>query len=579
MPSDNDTRGRWPLKRLLGLGFGVALIAGCGELAGFDMSDVVAFARAAGIPTLPDAPELGQQPIIPQDPGINGKAVPLTLAYTSDVHSRVDPFPDDFYYRVYAGKGGYARLATMVANVRRSHPNTLVMDSGDYLQGTPYFNWFKGEVEMKAMSMVGYDAATIGNHEFDNGFQALFRLLPLFKGPLIATNVSSDPALSVPYRVLQAGPLRVGVFGLLAKADGLITPNHFAPARYHDPIATARAAVAKLQHEADVIVALSHMGTVPPWSDEDEGHPECGESCELPEPAITDEVVAERVPGIDVILSGHTHVMIKRPKVIRSGSHRTLIVSPGYGGGYLGVLTAEVRDGDIVRFDNNLVPVDRAAAPDARVESLIAPYRAKLDQSMKDVIGYAVGDFRRYGGKDTESSLNNLIADATFLGARRVDPAVDFAMSSSGTPRNHILAGPIQQEEVFFALPFDSQIVVVDVPGEMIPDLLQLRRRASEPKRHAIANASYAIDPRNDQISRIVINGKPFNPRRTYRVAVTDYMSEGGSGFAMLPGLPRRDTGIIQRDALLDLVKREKQLKPSLGRIRFLTGRDLQAVP
>lgn len=558
------------MRRLLGLSLGVALIAGCGEMVGFDAPLTAFDFGAAGIPTLPTAPDLGQQPILPGQP-ITGDTIPLNLLYTSDVHSRIDPFPDDYYYKVYAGKGGYARIASMVRHLRREQPNTLLLDSGDYLQGTPYFNWYKGEVELKAMSMVGYDATTIGNHEFDNGFQSLFRLLPLFKGPSVLTNVSSQPSLGQRYTVLQAGPLRVGVFGLLTKADGLITPPNFQPAQYHDPVATARAAVAKLREEADVVVCLSHMGTVPPWSEE-EDHAGCGESCEAEEPQVTDEVLAAQVPGIDVILSGHTHVMIKQPKVIRNGNGRTLIVSPGYGGGYLGSLNLAVRDGEVMRYDNNLLPVTRDVQPDGQVENLVAPYRAKLDQTMKDVIGHALGDFRRYGGKETESSLNNLIADATFVAAKRLDAGIDFAMSSSGTPRNYILSGPIAVEEVFYALPFDNQIAVVEVPGEAVVQMLTARRRASEAKRHAISNATYSYDLRNDSISRVMIDGKPLDLGRTYKVAVTEYMADGGSGFSMLPGLPRRMTGVLQRDALLELVKREKQLKPSVGRIRLLAG-------
>lgn len=556
------------IRQGLGLAAGASmlLVAGCGMFGGAPIAngeDLDFHTHGAnGIPTSPGVPKLGQQPVLNQDPSVVNKSVPLTLLYTADVHSRIDPFPDGFYHKTYAGKGGMARIASMARQLKQQNPNSLLLDSGDYLQGTPYFNFFKGEVELQAYQKAGFDAITIGNHEFDNGVPMLRKALGNFTGPIVTTNVTFSPDMGQRYAVLKAGPLRIGLFSLLTEVSGLVTAPNFQTAKYYDPVKVAQAAVEKLSKEADVIVCMSHVGVVPPWSEEEE-------------PAhashkVTDEVIAQKVPGIDVILSGHTHAMVARPLVIKSGNHRTLIVAPGYGGGYLGKLDLVVKNGTVERYDNNLVPLTASVAPASEIENLIAPYRAKMNQTVKQKIGTAQGDFRRYGTNDFESSLNNLMADATLAAARKIDPEVEFGISSSGTPRNYIVSGPITIEDAFYALPFDNKLVILEAKGNTIVEMLTTQRRWTDNKRHSIANASYTLNPTARKISDIVINGKPFDPKKTYKIAVNDYIADGGSGFNMVGGLKRVNTEVLQRDALIDYIKQVGTLFPQTGRIKVL---------
>lgn len=551
----------------IGLVAGASLfLSGCGMFGGAPMAtgheehDFHLHSKKS-IPTTPGVPRLGQQPRLPQDPAIVGKSVPLTLLYTADVHSRVDPFPDGFYHRTYAGKGGLARVATMARQIKQQHPNTLLLDSGDYLQGTPYFNFFKGEVELKAYQQAGYDAITIGNHEFDNGVGMLRQALSHYKGPIITTNVTFSPDLGQRYAVLKAGNLRVGLFSLLTEVSGLVTPPNFQTAKYYDPIKVAQAAVEKLSKEADIIVCMSHVGIVPPWSEED--------PAKYSSTKITDEVIAQRVPGIDVILSGHTHAMVSNPIVIRSGSHRTLIVAPGYGGGFLGKLDLIVKDGQVQRYENKLVPLNGSVAAASDVSKLISPYRNEMNRTIKQQIGTAQGDFRRYSGTEHESSLNNLMADATLAAARKIDPKVDFGISSSGTPRNYIVAGPITIEDAFYALPFDNKVVIVEAKGNTVVQMLTTQRRWTDNRRHAVSNVTYTLHASSRKISDIRIDGKPFNANKTYKIAVNDYIADGGSGFNMVPGLKRINTEVLQRDALIDYIKQVGVLFPQTGRVKI----------
>ena len=534
------------------------------------------------IPLTPGIPALGQQPVIPRDPAVDG-TVNFNLLYTNDIHSRIDPFPKNFYYAFYSGKGGFGRLASAIHGFKAKNPNTLAVDSGDYLQGTPYFNFFKGEAEMRLMDAAGFDAITVGNHEFDNGVQDLQKVLPHYKGSLITTNMTFDRDLGVRYAVKKVGNVRVGMFALITEVNGLIASPNFQGAKYYDPVKVAQAAVAKLRKEADVVVVLSHMGTTPPWSEETEamrrsGDPEAIANADHAddhkegddEAPITDEVLAKMVPGIDVIVSGHTHVMIKRPQVVRNRTGSTYIISSGMGGGYLGQANITLEKGRVTKVNNAMLPLTEAVPVSAPIEGIIAPYRDVVNRTIKEDIGTATGVFKRYGTNDVESSLNNLIADACLAAAKSIKPEVSFAVMSSGTPRNPLPTGNLKVEDCFYALPFDNKIVLMQVTGAKAIEMLTIQRRPTDHKRHSIAGATYTLLKNAGPIEDVRIQGKPVDPNATYWVAVNDYMADGSSGFTMLPGNPRQNTDMLQRDALINYIRAKRTVSPEVGRIKVI---------
>src|SRR5437762_10608896 len=166
----------------------------------------------------------------------------ITVLHTNDTHSQIDPILEND--KQYAGKGGVARRATLVKRIRKENPNTLLIDAGDVLQGTPYFNFYKGEVEYKAMSMIGYDAGTIGNHEFDNGVESLARAMQFANFDIVSSNYDvRGCALENRVKthvVKEVGGVRVGLFGLGISPKGLITDENFAPVKYLDPVPMTR---------------------------------------------------------------------------------------------------------------------------------------------------------------------------------------------------------------------------------------------------------------------------------------------------------------------------------------------------
>src|SRR5438067_11344639 len=175
----------------------------------------------------------------------------ITILHTNDTHSQIDPIADND--KQYGGKGGVARRSMLVKRVRKQNPNTLMIDAGDVFQGTPYFNFFKGEVEYKSMSLIGYDVGTLGNHDFDNGVAALASAMKFATFDFISTNydVRGTPieARVKPYVVRIFGNVRVGLFGLGISPDNLITPENFRGVKYLEPVRMTRGVVRLLREQ------------------------------------------------------------------------------------------------------------------------------------------------------------------------------------------------------------------------------------------------------------------------------------------------------------------------------------------
>ena len=264
----------------------------------------------------------------------------ITILHTNDTHSQIDPLPANDRN---AGKGGVARRATLVKRVRKENPNTLLVDAGDVLQGTPYFNFYKGEVEYKAMSAIGYDAGTLGNHEFDNGVDALAAALKFANFDIISANYDVKGTVLEPlvkrYVVKTVGGIRVGLFGLGISPTGLITPANFKGVTFIDPVLAARDVVKKLREEerCSFVVCMSHLG----YNENNER----GNS-----------FVASQVDGIDFIASGHTHLFMEQPvSQTQPCGAKTLIFEVGKSGIYVGRVDFTFRTGKLVGASGRLL--------------------------------------------------------------------------------------------------------------------------------------------------------------------------------------------------------------------------------
>lgn len=247
----------------------------------------------------------------------------LILLQTSDVHSRLEPITQKGDRNF--DEGGFVRRATFLQQFRKEHRNVLLFDCGDISQGTPYYNLFKGEVEFKLMNEMGYDAVTIGNHEFDFGMENMARLFKMAQFPIVCANYRLDgtplEGLVKPYVVLEKEGLKIGVFGLGARPEGLIQADKCEGVIYEDPVAVSNEVAALLKEEGcDVVVCLSHLGIQ------------------------QDERVIAKTRNIDVWLGGHSHTFMKKPKTyLNADGKEVTLMHSGKSGVRVGRLDLTLR--------------------------------------------------------------------------------------------------------------------------------------------------------------------------------------------------------------------------------------------
>jgi 5'-nucleotidase len=272
----------------------------------------------------------------------------ITILHTNDVHSQIDPLPANDRN---AGKGGAARRATLVKRIRAENANTLLIDAGDSFQGTPYFNFYKGEVEYKAMSAIGYDVGTLGNHDFDNGVEGLAAAMKFANFEFVSANYdvrgTAIESRVKPYVVRELGGVRVGIFGLGISPTGLITPENFKGIKYYDPVKVSHGAVRVLREKerCAMVICASHLGYYPnPKGDE-----------------VGDTQVAAQVDGIDFIASGHTHTFMQQPVLAKQPSGgNTVIFQVGKSGIYLGRVDFTVKENKIAAYAGRLLDLRNA---------------------------------------------------------------------------------------------------------------------------------------------------------------------------------------------------------------------------
>ena len=251
--------------------------------------------------------------LIPKELFASGELVRLTVMHTNDMHCHLDPFPAD--HAEYPGKGGLVRIASMVNQCRKENPNLLLLDAGDMFQGTPYFNYFKGNLIVKVMSKMGYDAGTIGNHEFDNGMGDILSAINNANFPLISSNYDfSDTILNGHVKtqlILEKGGVKVGIYGLGIELNGLVGTLNYGKTRYLDPLTTAlkMESVLKNEHKCDLVICLSHLGLAYEHN------------------KISDVTLAPQTKYTDLIVGGHTHSFLEKPLVLKNADGNPIVVN------------------------------------------------------------------------------------------------------------------------------------------------------------------------------------------------------------------------------------------------------------
>jgi len=247
----------------------------------------------------------------------------LTILYTNDVHSRIEPFPDND--PKFGNQGGAARRAAIIKRIRNEEKNVLLLDAGDIFQGTPYFNFYAGELEYKLMSQMGYDLATFGNHDFDLGVDNIIKQLPNASFEFVNANYEfKDSPLAGrvnPYKIIVKDGVKIGIFGLGIELQGLVEKKNYGDIQYNDPIAAAKKTAAILKHDkkCDYVICLSHLGY------------------NYSEKKVSDTVLSEQTQDIDLIIGGHTHTFLDEPKLKTNAANKPVYITQvGWAGIWLG---------------------------------------------------------------------------------------------------------------------------------------------------------------------------------------------------------------------------------------------------
>ncbi|ARN71404.1 metallophosphatase [Nonlabens tegetincola] len=263
---------------------------------------------------------------------ITEKSKKITILHTNDTHSHIEPIVGGRN----DGRGGVARRAALVNQIRKENPNTLLLDCGDIFQGTPYFNFYGGELEIKLMSMMGYDAATIGNHDFDNGIDGLYKQLPHANFDFVISNYDFKNTImdghTLENKIVTLDGIKIGMFGLGIELDGLVNKTNYKETKYLDPIdiATDQARILKEEKGCDLVICMSHLG----YSYKSD--------------TVSDVSLAAATSNIDVIIGGHTHTFLEKPELILNKEGKNVVVNQvGCYGMYLGRIDLYLNETDI----------------------------------------------------------------------------------------------------------------------------------------------------------------------------------------------------------------------------------------
>jgi 2',3'-cyclic-nucleotide 2'-phosphodiesterase (5'-nucleotidase family) len=483
----------------------------------------------------------------------------LRLLHVNDFHGFAEPHRPLGSLEL---KGGAAYLAFQVKRLRAARPSLLVA-AGDMIQGDNWANLFEGASVVELMNAMEFDAMVVGNHEFDFGQAVLQKRLSEFRFPVLGANVRGLPGLK-PYVIREVGGLKVGIMGVVTPDTGVTThPKNVVGLSFSTPEAVVRDYLPQLRREADLVVVLSHLGY--------------GE----------DRKLAQQVPGIDVIVGGHSHTRLDKPEKVNG----TYIVQAYEHGKVLGVLDLTVRGGKVVRAAGRLVEIrPEVGRADPEALKIVKKYQQQVDNLLDVVVGETATDLDAGQARVQETAMGNLVADLL-----RERAQADVALINGGSLRASIPKGPITRKQLYAALPFNNYLVAFRLRGAQLQQMLEHGVAAvaeREGRFPQVSGLSFAYRPGatpGSRITAVTVGGQPLDPDRVYVVATNDFLAAGGDGYtafgeALKSGgltstggmlksdaLVYNDPGTWVRELLVDFLKTRSPVAPRVeGRIQAL---------
>ena len=487
------------------------------------------------------------------------KDIEIRILYINDFHGFAQGYnlPGTNDHR-----GHIACFAALTETLRKEKPSLMVA-SGDMIQGDNWANFFQGKSVIDLMNAMRFDAMSIGNHEFDYGSAILKERISEANFPVLGANVRGMETFLQPYVIREIEGVRIALIGIVTEDTPVTTnPKNVVGLTFASPAATLPALISKLRQEADVIVVLSHIGF------------------------NADRQLAATVRDIDIIIGGHSHTRVDKPVLIG----KTVIVQDYEHGKTLGVLDLTISDGKVVRTSGYLADIKPDSMPmDKVIAERVAFYQAQVDAVMQDTVGETRTDLDGVNVRKAETNLGNFIADVMKEAA-----GADGAIINGGTIRKGASKGILKVSDIYSIVPFDNYIVAIRLKGTQIRDILEhgVSAIADDAGRFPqISGISFTFKPTQktgNRVRDIFIGNFPLDPEKEYTIATNDFLAAGGDGFRTFGEAVRasRDYAVVGgamkgekllysnagkwlRDVVIDRIRAAGVIEPTVeGRIR-----------
>lgn len=475
----------------------------------------------------------------------------ITILHTNDIHARLVPTFNKDFNEVC---GGTSERSGLVNIIRKEVGNNgiLLLDSGDLSQGTPFFNLFKGKANYSAAKLIGYNAITTGNHEFDNGVAALQSLLAETNMRLLCCNVvhkATNKPVFKPYHVFVRNGLKIAVIGCIGRGAWNDTDIKIRAPMSHIPeIDAVRSYAKRLRPYVNLIVVISHSGI------------------------NEDKAMAGQIGEIDIVLGGHTHTALEAPILVQNspgisgclnGLDGTIVAQAGEKGTFLGRLNLLIgKKGKIKDFSGELIKVksENIAEASADVKKLVDHYDSILKKEMNMVVGTSKFDLNyvKKGIKDEHAAVGSFAAESMRYAAN-----ADICIINTGGVKASIKKGNITKGDLFTAIPYDNTVVNFTMKGSEIKRSLDYL--AANDRNHSgfqFAGISFVLNVPAKTAENIMIQGAPLDSEKIYVVATTSFMANGNdSGDVFFANVLKiEDKEILMRDAAVKYCEAMKEL-------------------
>ncbi|SHH32154.1 bifunctional UDP-sugar hydrolase/5'-nucleotidase [Thermosipho atlanticus] len=460
-------------------------------------------------------------------------ATKVTIFHINDTHGHAWTFSEYKNPNI----GGFAVIASIIDKERAVNPNVLFLHAGDLNTGVPESDLLNALPDIFVLNRMKLTAMAVGNHEFDKDRSVLEYQMSIAKFPFLSANIyKNGKPFFTPYIIKNVGGVKVAIFGLTTEETAILEPLYSSDLEFRNAIEVAKELVPKLRAEADVVVALTHLG----MGMEHEGD------------YTTSEQLAQAVDGIDVIIDGHSHTKLAKAKVINN----TIIVQAWEWGKILGKLELDVENGKIANWNWTPIPVKLEGNEEALYVKVPLDIFAKMGSEKLDtVIGETkiLLDGERAHVRSGDTNLGHLITDAMLW-----KTGAEIALQNGGGIRASIKPDKITIRDILTVLPFGNTVYVLKLKGSELLKVLEYAATIPEGKGAFLHVAGLTWKSEGGKVTEVLVNGKPLDPNKIYLVATNNYMAGGGDGYSLLKENKSSgyDTGFVLADVVVEYIQK-----------------------